>query len=455
LFDTIAAISTPLGFSGIGIVRVSGPLCIEIAEAIFRPSKTSHPLASHRLFYGQIVDPSGNQTIDEALVVYMRAPITYTREDCLEVQAHGGMAVLQEILRLVIDHGARLAQPGEFTLRAFLNGRIDLTQAEAVVDVVQARSQTSLRLAQRQLHGGLSSELHKVKEDLLESLTILEAQIDFPEEMIPEIDMTTLMETLTRTETALSNLISSFAKGRLCKDGASIMILGAPNAGKSTLFNALLGFERAIVTPIPGTTRDMVEEWMEWEGMPIRAIDTAGLRESQDTIEEHGHRLLFERIRQIDLIIWILDSSLPPEPLAPGLDGLIQDTPCVVALNKVDLPRRLFIDDIPSFLKSYPKAEISGKEGTGIEELVHLVKDQLLGASVPEGLLLTSARHKLLLQRALEHILEAKKSLGETRYVELAAADLHEALRTVQEIVGETINDDILSRIFGKFCIGK
>ena len=454
-FDTIAAIATPLGYSGIGIVRLSGPLCRQIAEATFRPLKTSHPLPSHRLFYGHILDPAIDHVIDEALVVFMKTPKTYTREDCLEIQAHGGMAVLQEILRLVLNHGARLAEPGEFTLRAFLNGRIDLTQAEAVVDIIQARSQTSLRLAERQLSGGLSSALLAVKDDLLEILAILEAAIDFPDELIPEADTVSLVDTLSRTASSFRDLLGSFTKGRLCRDGASLMITGTPNAGKSTLFNTLLGFERAIVTAIPGTTRDMVEEWMEWKGMPIRAIDTPGLREVKDTIEEHGHRLLFQRIHEVDLIIWVIDVSSPVEPILSASDGLIKHKPCIVALNKIDLPAIITEKDIPDFLRTYPVVRISAKEGSGIETLLDLAKDRLLGSSVGEDLLLTNVRHKALLESGLAHIRRAQDSLHQTDYVELAATDLHEALRTVQGILGETYDDEVLSRIFSKFCIGK
>lgn len=456
MFDkTIAAIATPLGLSGIGIVRVSGPASQAIAETIFRPFKSSHPLPSHRLCYGHVIDPSNGHMIDEALAALMRAPYTYTREDCLEIQAHGGITVLQEILYVVLNHGSRLARPGEFTLRAFLNGRIDLPQAEAVADIINARSHTSLELARRQLSGGVSKALQQIKEDLLEVLSLLEAAIDFPEEDIPLANSDDLQRSLERIENAITDWVGSFAKGKLCKEGASIMIIGAPNAGKSSLLNAMVGFERAIVTEIPGTTRDMVDEWIEWKGMPIRAIDTAGLRDPKDPIEAEGHRLLLARIRGVDLIIWVIDSNQPLISVESDGEELIQDIPCIVALNKIDLPSRCGKQDLPSFMRAYPVVEVSALEGTGIERLLDAARERLIGSIAGEDLLLTNIRHKLLLESTLSHVRRAKEELARSDYVELAAAELYDARNGIQEILGERIDDEILTRIFERFCIGK
>jgi len=455
LQDTIAAIATPAGRSGIGIVRVSGPLCRQIAELLFRPSRASHPLASHRFHHGEILDPSSGRVVDEALVVLMEAPRTYTREDCLEIQAHGGTTVLQEILRTVLRNGARLAHPGEFTLRAFLNGRIDLTQAEAVVDVIQARTLASLELAQRQLSGGLSSALRMLRNDLLEILSQVEAVIDFPEEGIPEPEEALLLRQISQIETTLRGLIDSYTMGRLCKEGASIILLGQPNAGKSSLLNAMLGFERAIVTDIPGTTRDIIEESMEWRGLPIRAIDTVGLRDPADPVEAEGQRFLRARIPQADLIIWVMDVSRAPEPFDPGVAELARGVPCIVALNKIDLPERLSTEELPPFLRALPTVRISAKEGIGISDLLDTVRDALMGGTRGGEIVLTNVRHREKLESCLEHLMRARENLEGGRFLELAATDLHGAIGEVGELLGEGVGEEVLSRIFSRFCVGK
>ncbi len=456
LHDTIAAIATPLGQSGIGIVRVSGPLCETLARKAFRPRRASHPLPSHRLCYGEVVDPSNGAFVDEALVALMRAPRTYTREDCLEIQAHGGMRILQDILRVILSGGARMAEPGEFTLRAFLNGRIDLVEAEAVVDIIQARSHASLAAAQRQLTGEHSRSLRTITEELLDALSHLEATIDFPEEEIPDANIGSLIEIVSRAATSIHEWIQLFERGRLTREGASVMIIGAPNVGKSCLFNAILGFERAIVTDIPGTTRDLVDSWMEWRGLPVRAIDTAGLREARDPIEEEGHRLLLARLQEVDLVIWVMDASQPLGSFKEGVEAWIQGTPCVVALNKSDLPPRISEREIPSFLKSWPVVRTSAKERTGIQELLDSAHGLLMGTPVSEGLLFTHVRHKLLLEQCLQHLLATADSLKRSSsYPELAASDLRSAVGLLQEILGERASDDVLDRIFSRFCIGK
>ncbi len=455
LQDTIVAIATPAGQSGIGIVRLSGPLCQRIAELVFRPSRASHPLASHRFYYGDVLDPSCGRVIDEALVVFMRAPRTYTRQDCLEIQAHGGTLVLQEILRVILRNGARLADPGEFTLRAFLNGRIDLTQAEAVVDVIQARSNASLELARRQLSGGLSRALRIIREDLLEILSQVEAAIDFPEEGIPEPEERALLGEISRIEVSVAGLVESYAKGRLCKEGASIILLGQPNAGKSSLLNAMVGFERAIVTDIPGTTRDLVEETLEWQGLPIRAIDTVGLRDPADPVEAEGQRFLRGRVRQADLIIWVMDASRPLEPLDTWVEELALAAPGIVALNKIDLPVRLSVGDLPGFLRALPSVRISAKEGIGITDLLDAARDMLMGGAWGGELMLTNARHRERLEMCLGHLRMAKENLEGARFLELAAADLRDSTAQLGELLGEGVGDEILDRIFSRFCIGK
>jgi tRNA modification GTPase len=453
--QTIAAIATPAGLSGIGIVRISGPDCGRIAQALFRPARATHPLPSHRLCYGELFDPAAGRVIDEVMVVFMQAPRTYTREDCLEIQAHGGLTVLSRILQAVLDQGARPANPGEFTLRAFLNGRIDLTQAEAVADLIHASSAAGLELACRQLKGGLSRVIEDVKDQVLDILALLEAQIDFPDENLPGVDGPRTAAQLHTVGSTVADWIASFHVGRICKEGASLMIVGAPNAGKSSLLNALAGCEKAIVTEIPGTTRDMVEARLEWQGLPIRAIDTAGLRAPQDAIEAAGHRLLREKIREVDLVIWIFDAATSPSALAVEPEALLKDTPCVVALNKVDLTQKLFEKDLPPTLQSLPIVRVSAKECLGLETLLTVVKERLLGLGIPDLLLLTNVRHRMVLDRVVEHIFRAQELLSESTYIELAAAELHEAMDGFDEILGEKVDNEVLARIFERFCIGK
>jgi tRNA modification GTPase len=414
-------------------------------------------MAPRRFYYGQVVDPSSGGFIDQVMAVFMRAPRTYTREDCLEIQAHGGAAGLQDVLRVILAAGARVAEPGEFTLRAFLSGRIDLPQAEAVLDMVDAQSRTALELARRQMGGGLSSAVGRIREDVLEALSRVEASIDFPEEDLPGTEPRQILPFLERAEESLRNALASFPRGRLCREGASILILGAPNAGKSSLFNAMVGFERAIVTDIPGTTRDMVDAWMEWKGMPFRAIDTAGLRAPGDPIEAEGHRLLLDRVSLVDLVVWVVDSSRPPEPLPDHAETLIRDRPCVVAWNKIDLPSESHVEELPGFLRPHPLVRICATDGKGVEDLLDRICESLVGTpSAGDEWALTSSRHQSLLEECRGHLCRGRESVGTRwRNVELLATDLQGALRCLDDLLGVAVDDQVLSRIFERFCIGK
>jgi tRNA modification GTPase len=402
------------------------------------------------------VDPVTQGPLDEAMAVFMKAPRTYTREDCLELQVHGGAAAVRAVLRAVIQAGARPAAPGEFTLRAFLNGRIDLPQAEAVVDLIQARSRGGLELARRQLSGELSGVLRSCRGQLLDILAEVESAIDFPEDEIPSFDPRAWIEALGPPRETLARVLRSFWQGRLAQEGAAIMILGTPNVGKSSLLNAMVGFERAIVTEIPGTTRDIVEEPLEWRGLSIRALDTAGLRPPVDPVEAHGHRLLLRRMTGMDLVIFVLDGSRAPEPLPAGWEDLIRERPCVVAVNKADLPAVLGPGDIPPFLGSSPVVRVSAKEGLGIDALLDAVHGLLMGPGLGEEGLLTNERHRRLVAQGVEFLGEAVRCLEErSHYVELCADALQRAVRCLGEILGEEIDEGLLGRIFERFCIGK
>ncbi len=337
--DTLAAISTPLGEAGIGIVRLSGPLACAIARRLFRPHRPRPTWQSHRLYLGHIVDPQGD-IVDEVMVTLMRAPHTYTREDVVEINCHSGYGVLRRILDLTLAAGARLARPGEFTLRAFLAGRLDLTQAEAVLEVIRARTATHLQVAAAHLHGGLGRRLAQVRQDLLDLLARVEAALDFPEEA-GELPPAEVQAGLDRQLGSLQALADSYEAGRLLREGLLVVIAGRPNVGKSSLLNRLLDMERAIVTEIPGTTRDLVEESVTLGGVVVRFSDTAGLRPAQDPVEELGIARTRERLRQADLVLYLVDASAPAAPEDAAALAELAGQPGLVVLNKMDLESRL------------------------------------------------------------------------------------------------------------------
>ncbi len=456
LNDTIAAIATPPGRGAIGIVRVSGPLSARIAEELFRPVKAHYKLASHRFSFGRILNPRDGSFIDEAMVVLMRGPRTYTREDCLEIQVHGGTLVLQEVLDAVLSLGARLAKPGEFTLRAFLNGRIDLPQAEAVLDMVVAKSASALGVAREQLRGGLSDALEKWRAPIQEALCLAEAAIEFPEEEIPEAGPERILELIRPCVEGLRKTLEYYPKARLYKEGAVILLLGPVNVGKSSLLNRLVGFERAIVTEIPGTTRDLVEESLEWKGLPIRAVDTAGIRPAQDPVEALGQELMHRRLEAADLLVWVMDASSPIPPELGQTGQWVSRRPSLIAWNKIDLEERLKPQDLPAAFQELPLVRISALHGWGLEELLDLAHRALVGEHGLPDRVTASARHHRLLQECLVHLEEAERSLeAAPGWLELGAEELKEGLGKIDEILGRKADQEILSSVFSRFCIGK
>lgn len=456
LNDTIAAIATPPGKGAIGIVRVSGPLSEQIAVKLFRPAKKSSSLASHRFCFGRILNPKDGRFIDEAMVAFMRGPKTYTREDCIEIQVHGGTLVLREVLDAVLSLGARLAQPGEFTLRAFLNGRIDLPQAEAVLDLVEARSASALRVARQQLQGDLSKAVLNWQGLIQEALCLAEAGIEFPEEDIPEADPERILEIVRLGEADLRRTLESYSKTRLYKEGAVVLILGHVNVGKSSLLNKLVGFERAIVTEIPGTTRDLVEEFLEWKGLPIRLVDTAGMRQAQDRVEALGQKLVEKRMESADLLVWVVDASSPVPPKLDYAQEWIQKVPSVVAWNKIDLEERLKPEDLPSPLSEAPLVRISALHGWGLDALLEIIHRELVGQEELPERAIASARHCRLLEQCLTHLEEAGRLLkARTEWLELVAEELRQGLSAINELLGREPDPEILSAVFSRFCIGK
>ncbi|OGQ99271.1 MAG: tRNA uridine-5-carboxymethylaminomethyl(34) synthesis GTPase MnmE [Deltaproteobacteria bacterium RIFOXYD12_FULL_57_12] len=461
--DTIAAIATPPGAGGIGIVRISGPLAAAILTRLFRPRHPRKTLASHRLYYGWIADPSSGLPLDEVLAVHMHAPHTYTREDVVEIHCHGSYLVLQKILGLVLAEGARPAQAGEFTKRAFLNGRIDLTRAEAVLELLEARTTAALHLATAQLQGRLFQEVSEIRAALLTVRAILEVAIDFPEDDVEILDATALREKLaSEVRVPLAGLLAGADRGKILRQGVAAVILGRPNVGKSSLLNTLLREERALVTPVPGTTRDTIEEYIDIKGMPVRIVDTAGIRETRETVEEMGIKRARAKLAEADLVLLLLDASEPLTAEDRQLYASIREqnpaTPLLLVLNKMDIAAGLDITSYASAFGAEKLVCISARSGEGIDTLEDAIFELVTGRSdlqEPAVACAPNLRHQAALGKALTACLQAEEGFLHGLPADLVAVDLQAILDHLADIIGETTTDDILDLIFSQFCIGK
>jgi tRNA modification GTPase len=454
--DTIAAIATPLGIGGIGVVRVSGPAALTMAQRVFvRPNGISYTsLKSHRVYHGFVVNDTGER-VDEALLCLMRRPHSYTREDVAEISCHGGVMTTQRVLETVLAQGARVAEPGEFTKRAFLNGRLDLTQAEAVIDVINARTLASHRAALQQLEGSLSRRLRALREQLVQVSVYLEAGIDFPEEDLELVPVAALLDRLVATGTQLARWLETFTRGRVLREGLSTAIVGRPNVGKSSVLNALLGRDRAIVSPHPGTTRDTIEDALDIAGVLLRIIDTAGIRATVDTIEQEGVRRAREAIERAELLLLVFDGSTP---LTADDYLVLAETvgkQRVLIRNKCDLPgcwtpAALGASDTPCL-------DVSALRGEGFVALEQALVQQALGDTAlghEEGLL-TRERHRHSLAVALRNVQAAEQGLRQGVPLEIVAFDVTEALQQIAEVLGESCAGEVLDRIYSSFCVGK
>lgn len=464
---TIAAIATPPGEGGIGMVRISGAGAAEVAARVFRRGRRGsapdlRKTGSHRLLYGKIVEPVTGETIDEALLGWMAAPHTYTREDTVELTCHGGPVPLRETLRVVLAAGARHAEPGEFTLRAFLNGRLDLAQAEAVLNVVSARTSEGLRLAIEDLAGDLSRRIRPARDAVVSLLAYLDAAADFPEDEIPPSDVDA---DLAVAETALTDVVAGSRAGILYREGAQIALVGRPNVGKSSLLNALLRAERAIVTPIAGTTRDVIAESLDLRGIPVTLLDTAGIAETTDVIEQLGIERSRRALTVAAAAILVLDGTVAPTADDLAVARLLADrlagggmgtTPVVIAINKRDLPDRASQGAVLSVLPGSAVVELSSLTGAGIGELegalVGLLRGEAAGQARPAAI---TARQRAALDRALGHVRAAAAARGEGYPLDLLATDVRAALRALGEVTGEAVDEAVLTEIFNRFCIGK
>ena len=487
LDDTIAAIATPLGEGGVGIVKLSGPEAGSVLRQLFIPAVSSDStrlarLEPRRLTFGHIRDPQTGEVVDEVLAVTMPAPHSYTRQDVVEIQAHGGIMPLRRILRLTLAAGARPAEPGEMTLRAFVNGRLDLAQAEAVLDVVQARTEAALRVATEQLGGVLSAQVRAVRARLVDVLAYLEASIDFVEDEIPPQEVAVPLQEVAA---ALEAILATADRGLIYRQGIRAAIVGRPNVGKSSLLNALLRGERAIVTPIPGTTRDTLEETANVQGVPLVLVDTAGIRaEPGDEVERLGVGRSRAALTRADLALWVVDGSQPLTDADRDIAALVGDKPALVVVNKCDLLAHPHPSPLPGgeganppfsspkgrgkggggkgegsdpLLPTARRCYVSALTGQGVEALEEAIVELVLGGRVTtaDTPLVSNPRHQASLGRALDHVRAAEQAQRGGVSADLVAIDIREAVDVLGEITGETASEDLLEVIFSKFCIGK
>lgn len=451
--DTIAAIATPPGTGGVGIIRLSGPDAGKIIRQIFLPKKTNCSWKSHHLYYGDIVAADGKTVLDEVLAVLMPGPHSFTGEDVVEINCHGNPVVLQAILAELVQLGCRPARPGEFSQRAFLNGRIDLSQAEALATLIAARSEKARAIALAQLKGELGAEIDSLRLALIDALALAEVAIDFMEDAADQ-DAAELLPRLDSLSLRLQLLLDSYRKAKVYTEGLNVVIAGKPNVGKSSLLNTLAGRKRAIVTDIPGTTRDFITDQIHIRGIPVNLVDTAGIRQPQDIIEKEGIDLVWENLAAADLTIILLDGSRPLTADDKRIFAAVSSQNHLIVLNKTDLPAAWEVTELTT---ESAVLKISAKFGTGINELKEAI---VSGAGVAEEensrtVLITNMRHKIALEKALDNIKRAKENTSSGTSPELTAFDLREALDNLDEITGKKVNDEILDKIFSSFCIGK
>lgn len=452
-FDTIAAISTPLGEGAIGIVRLSGTDSFAIAQKIFK-GKDLNKVASHTLNYGHIIDPLTGKVMDEVMVGAMKSPKTFTREDIIEINTHGGIAVTNEILQLAIREGARLAEPGEFTKRAFLNGRVDLTQAEAVMDIIRAKTDKAMNIAVKQLDGSLSDLINNTRQEILNTLAQVEVNIDYPEyDDVEEATTAVVREKTMEFEQLLTNLLRTARRGKILREGISTAIIGRPNVGKSSLLNNLLREDKAIVTDIAGTTRDVIEEYVNINGVPLKLIDTAGIRETDDIVEQIGVERSKKALKEADLVLLVLNASEPLTAQDRQLLEISQDTNRIILLNKTDLPETIETSKLPEDVIRI--SVLKNQNIDKIEERINNLFFENAGLVEQDATYLSNARHISLIEKAAESLQAVNQGLELGMPVDLLQVDLTRTWEILGEITGDAAPDELITQLFSQFCLGK
>ena len=453
---TIVAISTAPGTGGIGIVRISGEKTFEILEKIFIPKNKEkiENIKGYTIKYGNIIDEKNN-IVDEVLVSYFKAPKSYTTENMCEINSHGGMVIMNKILELCLNNGAVLAEPGEFTKRAFLNGRIDLTQAEAVIDIINSKTDKEAKVSISQLEGSLSKNIGEIRKDILSIMADIEASIDYPEYDIEETTNSKILAFLDKIDEKLISLEKSFYNGKILRDGISTVILGRPNAGKSSLLNLILNEERAIVTDIEGTTRDTIEEFIQIDGIPLKIIDTAGIRDARDEVEKIGVKKAIEIAEKSDVIIAIFDISRELNSEDIDILNIIKDKNSIIILNKIDLENKINYEKIKEINK--PIIEMSAKTGEGKEKLFDEISKMFkLNEIATDGeIIVSNQRHKQLIKNARKNVELSRDAINNNMPIDIISTSIRQILEDLGEITGETVTEDIISEIISKFCLGK
>ena len=455
--DTIAAVATAYGEGGIGIIRISGEEALPILQEIFEFHGDTDTFTSRRMTYGKIIDKEKNQIIDEVLAVYMKGPKTYTAEDVVEINCHGSMVSLRKTLALVLRKGARLAEPGEFTKRAFLNGRLDLSQAEAVIDMIRAKTDKSFDVAVSQLEGRLSLKVEEIRQKLLDLLVDITVNIDYPDEDIEEMTYEKLEESIIETQDMIEKLLETSSTGRMIREGIKIAIVGKPNVGKSSLMNGLLKETRAIVTDIPGTTRDTIEEVLSIRNIPVYLVDTAGIRETSDKVEKMGIEKSKAAFNQADFILFLLDGSRSLEEEDLQIMEFLKERKSLVLINKRDLGEAISIEEIAAKLPASQVIEASLLKGQGITEIEDAVEDLVYGGEIvqKESMMVNNVRHIELLQQAVKSLTDALHMSERREALDFIEVDVKNAYERLGEIIGETVSDDIINEVFARFCLGK
>lgn len=456
--DTIAAIATAVSEAGISIVRISGKQAIETAARIFRSGKKDFVLEeqpSHTIHYGFIYD--GEERVDEVLLLLMKGPHSYTGEDTVEIDCHGGVYVTRRILETVIRHGARLAEPGEFTKRAFLNGKMDLTQAEAVGEIISSRNAYALHTSVEQLKGSVKEAIGNFRKEILYHLAFIESALDDPEHISLDGYAETLGGVVNKLRGQMQRLIATFDNGRMCREGIRTVIIGKPNAGKSSLMNVLVGEERAIVTDVAGTTRDTLEEQIQINGISLNIIDTAGIRKTEDTVEKIGIQRAVASMEKADLILYVADGSVPLNESDEEIIDLIRDRKAIVLLNKTDLETVVTEEDLRARVGAHPVLSISAREEKGIDQLEEVLKDLFFQGEISfnDQVCITNLRQKQLLEESLAALDRVEKSLQMGMPEDFYSIDLMDAYEKLGRITGEAVDDDLADEIFAKFCMGK
>lgn len=455
--ETIAAIATAPGEGGIGVVRISGVNAKEILKKIFSKKNSEKDLVPRMMHYGIVRDNFSGELIDEVMAVYFKAPYSYTAEDVVEIQCHGSMVSLRKILSLVLKNGARLAESGEFTKRAFLNGRLDLSQAEAVIDLIRAKSDKSFDVALNQLEGNFSKKIREIRAELMNSLVNITVNIDYPDEDIEQLTFENLVSDLSSVRAKIEKMLRTSDTGRIMSEGLKVSIIGKPNVGKSSLMNALLKETRAIVTSIPGTTRDTIEEMLTIRGIPVKLTDTAGIRETEDLIEKIGIEKSKEAFNNADLIIFMADRSRVLDEEDFSILNHIGDKKAIVILNKTDLASAFDRAEIEKLLPDASIIEASVANGDGIEELEDVVEDMVYGGEVKQSdsMMVTNVRHKNLLEEADTALGDAIEMAKACQPLELLEIDTSRAYECLGAIIGEAVEEDIINEVFARFCLGK